>query len=167
MSRYFTHYWKNLTWYQHQGTGEGAPLNHTAGNLFRRQGVDVGDVVYVVTVLNGNLYLCGKMIVGMISDAHQAAKSLGCQPEDLWEASEHIVASATTPMRFDLAVPLTVTAGLRFVSRERSRPLEFVVPGQLDQKTLRGVRELEPSSALELDALLPAMQPIKVGKSRS
>ena len=83
---------------------------------------------------------------------------LGRDADDLWEASEYVIASEATPMRFDLAVPLTLTAGLRFVNKKRSVPLDFVIPGQLDQQTLRGVRELEPSSALELDSLLSPMR---------
>jgi len=50
---------------------------------------------------------------------------------------------------------------------ERSTPLEFVLQGQLDRQTLRGVRELEPNSALELDWLLPEMQTLKMPRLRS
>ena len=161
MSRYFTHYWKNSTWYRSQEWhADGDLLTYVAGNLFTKRGVEIGDTVYVVTVLSGNLYLCGKLIIGKICNAHEAARLLGRKAEELWDASEHVVASEATPMRFDLAVPLTVTAGLRFMNRERSRSLEFVVPGQLDQQTLRTVRELEPSSALSLDAVLPPMKRI-------
>ncbi len=161
MSRYFTHYWQNSTWQNSQESGaEGDLLSHTAGNLFAKRGVEVGDTVYVITVKGGTLYLCGKMISGKIVDAHKAAKYFGLHAEDLWEASDHIVASAATPKRFDLSVPLTVTAGLRFVSGKKSTILKFVARGQLDQQTLRGVRELEPSSALELDALLQPMEPV-------
>ncbi len=67
-------------------------------------------------------------------------------------------------MRFDLAVPLMVTAGLRFVTGNKSKPLKFAAPGFLDQQTLRGVRQLEQSSALELDELLPEMQSVTPAK---
>jgi hypothetical protein len=165
MSRYFTHYWQNSTWFYNQEiAADGDFLDHIAGNLFTKRGVGIGDVIYVVTVLSGNLYLCGKMVAARICDAHEAAKYLGSRPEDLWEASEHIVASEATPMRFDLAVPLTVTAGLRFIAGKNPKPLKFAAPGFLDQQTLRGVRELEHSSALELDELLPRMQPIVPAK---
>lgn len=159
MSRYFTHYWKNSTWLLQQEIAAGGDiLDHTAGNLFKKRGVGIGDVIYVVTVLSGDLYLCGKMVAADICGVHKAAKYLGCAPEGLWKASEHVVASKATLMRFDLAVPLTLTTELRFAGRKHSKQLTFVAPGHLDQQTLRGVRELEPSSALELDDFLPLMQ---------
>jgi len=161
MSRYSTHYWQNSTWRDTQRRLDGHTLQHIAGNLFKKRGVEVGDVVCVVTVLGGNLFLCGKLRVRKICDVHHAAKDLHCEPQDLWEASEQIVASEATPMRFDHSVPLTVTANLRFVQRKGSAGLKFVVPGYLDQQTMRGVRQLEPSSAAELDSILPAMQVMK------
>lgn len=165
MSRYFTHYWQNSTWFHNQDVNAGGDLlDHIAGNLFTKRGVGVGDVIYVVTVLSGNLYLCGKMVAAKICDAHQAARYLGCQAEDLWEASEHIVAAEATPRRFDLAVPLTVTAGLRFIGGKNPKSLKFATPGFLDQQTLRGVRELVPNSALELDEFLPPMQRVTPAK---
>jgi hypothetical protein len=161
MSQYFTHYWQNSTWRDTQARGEGERLVHIAGNLFNKRGVEVGDIVYIVTVFSGNLFLCGKLKVGKLCDVHQAAKDLECKPQDLWEASEHIVASEATPMRFDRSVPSAITANLRFVQPKGSTALKFVAPGYLDQQTMRGVRQLEPSSAAELDSVLPAMQVIK------
>lgn len=161
MSRYFTHYWQNSTWRDIQGRADGQPLEHIAGNLFKKRGVEVGDIVYVTTVLSGNLFICGKLKVGKMCDANQAAKELGCEPQDLWEASEHIIASEATPMQFDRSVPLAVTASLRFVQPKGSTILKFVAPGYLDQQTMRGVRQLEPSSADAFDPLLPPMQLIK------
>ncbi len=56
MSRYFTHYWQNSTWFSNQdNAADGDLLNHIAGNLFTKRGVEIGDVTYVVTVLSGNL----------------------------------------------------------------------------------------------------------------
>lgn len=161
MSRYFTHYWQNSTWRDIEARGEGDTLEHIAGNMFKKRGVDIGDMVYVVTVLNGRLFLCGKLKVGKICNVNEAAKDLDCEPQDLWEASEHIIASEATPMRFDRSVPLDITANLRFVQPKGLDGLKFVTPGYLDQQTIRGVRQLEPSSATELDSLLPAMQLIK------
>jgi hypothetical protein len=159
MSHNFTHYWKNSTWFRSQEWhAEDDLLTYVAGNMFTKRGLMVGDNLYVVTVLSGQLYVCGKMMVGKICNLQDAAKTLGRQAEDLWQASEYVIAAEATTMRFDLAVPLTVAAGLRCVNKKRSVPLDFVLPGQLDQQTLRGVRELEPSSALELDSLLSPMR---------
>ena len=165
MSRYFTHYWRNSTWAFHEEIAvDGELLEHIAGNLFTLRDVSVGDTIYVVTNLSGNLYLCGKMIAGKICDQHTAAKLVGRKPEDLWEASEHVIAREATPMNFDLRVPLEITTRLRLASGKRSMPLKFVEPGRLDQQTLRGVRELEHSSDLELDTLLLSLEPVKLTK---
>lgn len=164
MSRYFTHYWLNRTWeYNQKDTSDGDPLDHIAGNLFRQRGVRVGDIVYVVTVMKGSLYVCGKLMVGKICSSDEAAVILG--REDLWEADEHIVSSAATPMNFDLEMPLKVTQRLRFISGDGIKPLNFKSPGYLDGQTLRGVRELEPASAAELDSLLPPLEELSFDES--
>jgi hypothetical protein len=66
---------------------------------------------------------------------------------------QRIVAAEATPKHFDLEVPLEVTEKLTFIS-DGSPRLKFRSPGYLDRQTLRGVRELEPRSAGELDELL-------------
>lgn len=156
MARYFTHYWRNRTWEWNRADGEaGLPLDHVAGNLFKGRGVRVGDTVYVVTVIEGELYVCGRLIVGKIcANKEKAAALLGRSPETLWEADEHIVASAHTPMKFDLKVPPGVTRRLRFISGGAAKGLRFESPNYLDKQTLRGVRELDAASAAELDTLL-------------
>lgn len=161
MPRYFTHYWLNQTWERNRmHNSDGDPLNHIAGNLFQERGVRVDDVVYVVTVMKGSLYVCGKLIVGKICDVDEAATILDCEPEDLWEANEHVISSAATPMDFNLKVPLKLTQQLRFIGRDVTKPLKFKSPGYLDGQTLRGVRELAPTSAVELDTLLPSLEEI-------
>lgn len=63
--KYFTHYWQNDTWeYNRDVNSAGTLLTHISGNSFKNRGVQVGDAVYVVTVKQGKLFLCGKMIVG-------------------------------------------------------------------------------------------------------
>jgi len=131
-------------------------LDHTAGNLFEARGVAVGDAVYAVTILSGHLYVCGRMTVGELCDARNAARWLGLMEDEIWEAREHLLASEATPMRFDLCVPVMITTRLRFVADKREKGLKFVVPGALDSQTLRGVREMTKESACllldELDA---------------
>jgi 5-methylcytosine-specific restriction endonuclease McrA len=114
-------------------------------------------MVYVVTVLKGKLYLLANLQVAKVCDYAEAADDLG---DDLWLASDHIIASAATPMDFNRVVPLEVTQRLMFVSGGNSKPLQFQSPGYLDQQTLRGVRELTPQSALALDQLLPPLKTI-------
>lgn len=153
MPRYFTHYWKNSTWENSRRMS--APeemLGHVADNQFVERGVEPGDFIYAVTVMDGELYLLARLELGKICDFDEAASILGT--EDLWEASDHVIASASTPQHFDLAVPLGMSERLEFVSGNTTKLLKFVSPGQLDRQTLRGVRELTSGSAAELDWLL-------------
>lgn len=153
MPRFFTHYWNRM---QNRGS-EGELLDHTAGNLFKKRGIRAGDIVYVVSLVKGSLYVCGKLVVEKICDIDEAARILPYKP---WEANEHIIATAATPMNFNLGVPLKLTRQLRFISGKDIKPLKFKAPNFLDEQTLRGVRELDPASATELDTLLPPLEEI-------
>jgi predicted HNH restriction endonuclease len=161
MPHFFTHYWLNQTWERNRKrASNGELLDHTAGNLFQKRGIRESDIVYVVSVIKGLLYLCGKLMVGKICKVNEAAAILGYEPEDLWEANEHIISTAATPMSFNLKVPLKLTKQLRFISGKGDKPLKFKAPNYLDEQTLRGVRELEPASAAKLDMLLPPMEEV-------
>ena len=157
MLRYFTQYWSNSTWDREKEMAQTEPIfRHTAGELFRARGVKRGDIVYGITVRRGTLFVAGKIEVGKICGKAEAAASLGS--DDLWEASEHIVASAGTRKNFELAVSPEITEQLLFVGSDGSKSLKFKAPGVLDQQTLRGVRELEPRSAALLDQTLPGLK---------
>ena len=168
MPRYFTNYWKNdnCEHYLKQGL-DGEPLDHTAGSRFNRSGVGSvageRDYVYVMTVLEGRLCLIGKMEVkGPAVTQKQAAALLSYKPYD---APEHLMAKACTPMRFNWKDPVSIST---------TRALEFKVPGTnrtrrlkfrpgttlLDPQTLRSVRQLTPQSAVRLDALLKPMHSV-------
>jgi Domain of unknown function (DUF3883)/Domain of unknown function (DUF3427) len=151
--RYFTHYWQNGTVERHRASGHSL-LEYAASNVFVDRGVNSGDVVYPVTVLDGELYLVGRLEVERVCDAAKAEERLGYKP--FWTASDYVIAADPTPMQFDLEVSLEMTRGLRFVTDRTSSGPKFSSPGRLDQQTMRGVRELTPDSAAELDRLLSA-----------
>lgn len=159
--RHFTHYWSNPTWQAYRATAtEGELLDHTASNVFLERAVQAGDFVYVVTVLHGALYVLTKLRVAFVSDQDTAAAAIGAEPDSLWEADDHVVADAATPLSFDCEVPLDMAEALRFTTADGdARPLKFRRLGVIDQQTMRGVRQLTPESAAVLDSLLPAMQP--------
>ena len=161
MTRYFTHYWSNRTWDNHQKTGlVGELLDHTAGDLFTSRHVAPGDSVYVVTVIKGILAVLAKLQVGRICGVDQAAQELHCSPEKLWEANDHIIASASTPMNFTQRIPPELAAQLQFKSGDTLKTLRFKSPSTLDSQTLRGLRELTLESAMLLDQFLPPWQHI-------
>jgi hypothetical protein len=163
MPRYFTHYWKNGTWYSNQGY-EGEPCNHLAGNMFRKRNVAREDFIYVVTVQEGQLFLGGRMQIDEIISRDRAIELLGT--DDLWEAEEQVIAipGTGTPMRLDRIVPVETVRQLRCVTGKGEEGLYFRTPTELDGQTLRGVRELTAESARILDALIgtseqPGMNP--------
>jgi N utilization substance protein B len=158
MKRYFTHYW-NREQYQESLAGDkavkGTPLDHTAGTMFTLRGIKPGDIVYVVSVKEGRLYLIGKMEVGEILFSDEEARSrIGYEP---WSAPEHLIARVCTPIQPDLLVPADMVERLRFISPLGKVRPKFDKPGVLNRQALRIIRELEPESAEELNSLLPAM----------
>lgn len=130
MPRYFTLYWK---WEQYQGSLAGGkavpetPLDHTAGAMFTKRGIEPGHIVYVVSEKKGRLYLIGKMEVGEILFSDDEARSrIGYEP---WSAPEHLIARACTSIQPKLVLPADMVARLRFISPSgRVRP-KFVEPG--------------------------------------
>lgn len=150
MARFFTHYWSNETCDDAVERGfEGKPLKHTADNMLAR--ASSGDVVYVVTVRNGKLFLLGRMVVEEIIDYEEACERLDYDP---WEAEFHAIASSSTPMAIDNEIPVKTVKKLRAVRADEIRPLKFVDHERLDRQALRGVVEITPESADLLDDFL-------------
>jgi len=173
---YFTQYWTNQQWDFQATLGSpgwdwafpvGKPeskkarmstIDHTAGNLFSKAGVKVGDVIFIVTVKKGKLFVAGKVVVGRICGQKEAEKLLKQDDESwpgLYEAKDHIIA-AGRPDRFrpENRVPDKITKELYFEGADGPMPLKFDEPGYLNQQTLRGVRRLTPASAKLLQSLL-------------
>lgn len=150
--RYFTHYWSNRTFRdQAASSAAGEPLDYLGGNQFRRRGVCIGDRVYAITNVRGQLYLIGALTVGeiLLSD-YEARRRLGYDP---WPASEHLIAEpgSESGMRFDRRVPPAEVRQLAFVTKHGLARLVLRADGRIDQQTLRGVRRLAPDSAAVLE----------------
>jgi len=155
MTKFFTRHWRNDTWERlRQDDQEGEFFDYIASDIFQSRGVSPGDVVYVVTVIKGKLYLCGCLTVGKICGITKAAKILKIKPDDLWQANEYIIPSESTTMHFDLQVPIETVCRLTFISPEGLKKLKFNFHDCLDQQTLRGVRQLSEQSAALLDEIL-------------
>jgi len=153
MPRYFTHYWARRTFERECAASGG--LAHTAGNLFSSRGVRPGDVVFVVSAFSQQVYLAGAMDVGFLGSQEEAAVALGTTPLDLWDADEHLLAARCTPCGATV-VPRSVVEQLRF--EPDGKPLKFRPSGEVDQQTLRGVRQLQPLWGQELLAILPPLE---------
>ena len=88
MTRFFTHYWSNK-WFNDAKILEGQPLYHMAGNQFRSKNIKSGDVVYVVSVPQGCLYVVGAIQVDVLCDFDEASDILGSS--DLWPAEDYLI----------------------------------------------------------------------------
>ncbi len=165
MPRFFTHYWKNSTCnhYRYVLRSGGEPLNGVAGNLFSVKQIKEGDVIFVVSVFSGMLFLVGALTVEYICGKDEAANAWDCSPDEMWDAKDYAVAKCSTEKNYDCLIPLEITKSLRFIAADRTlRPLDFVTEDQLHQQTLRGVRELTPESAhLLTNILSPQVRPTR------
>lgn len=129
-------------------------VNHSAGNSFRKRGVSIGDIVYVVSLADGRLFLGGRMTVRRIVSRAEAAHILGT--DNLWDADEHLIDDESgTPINFHRTLAPEVCRQLRFVSpQSEPKGFFFVSDTRLDVQTTRGVRELTPDSAALLDRII-------------
>ena len=161
--RYFTQYCPNEDWFAEQEILERAPdarlFDYTASSLFRKRGVSAGDVLYLVTVLSGRLYLAGKMEVGEVVSLDEARRRF--PGERVWSVPDHLFARRVTPLDYAFSVPVSITARLLFFKAGRLSTLKFSKPGWLDSQTLRGIREMPQATAETLDALLPPLETVK------
>ena len=146
MDRYFTHYWDDRTWEQYRANHEGLSLDRVMGNQFFKKGVAIGDMVFVVHVRTGQMYLAGRMEVG---ERHR-------EEGESWVEVLTAEEGSGTALSFRRKVPLDIVKDLRFRGGDIARPLLFKSNNRLDSQTLRGVRELTPASAALLDTLLDA-----------
>jgi hypothetical protein len=150
MSRFYTHYWKNETCDDYIRRGfEGSRAVYHARNTFLKKGVSPGDIVYSVSIVNGELLLISRLEVGTILPREAAATLLQVAPHQLFQATDYLIARAATTLRFGTIVPVEVTRQLRFVSGDDFVGLVFkdTDDSRLDTQTLRGVRELTERSA--------------------
>lgn len=154
MARFWTHHWQNRYW-RDDVNREYLPICHSAGNSFRRRGVAASDVVYIVSLAHGQLFLGGRMTVQRIVSRDEAVQILGT--DDLYDATEQIIGEERlgTPLNLHRALDPAVSRQLRFVSPGSApRGLFFVSDTHLDVQATRGVRELTSDSAGLLDRII-------------
>src|SRR5438552_12886265 len=114
MPRYFTTYWKNDLWQLKLEQADGQPFRHTSSNEFRQKDIKPGDFVYVVTVIEGRLFLAGRIEVERIATQSQAESLLGKLGH---VAEDHLLArmKGAVPFNFECPVPLEITKRLQFI----------------------------------------------------
>jgi hypothetical protein len=137
------------------------PLQHTASNVFRDRGVRRGDTIFVAEVVDGQLALIGRMVVGEILTRGEARKLLG---PDVWDAQDHLIAApGASEITWGRRLEADDVADLRFLQKTgrvgrdglptyRTTKLKLGADGRLDAQTTRTVRRLTAGSAALLEA---------------
>lgn len=155
MAHCWTCHWKFRYW-RPDINQEYLPIDASGSNNFRKRGVSVGDIVYVVSLSEGHLYLGGRMLVKRIVSRPKAVRLLNT--DNLYDAEEWVVdpEQRGTLLHLHRRLSPALTRRLRFESKAGVRPLCFVSNSELDNQATRGVRELTTESAALLDQIIEA-----------
>jgi len=126
----------------------------SAGNNFTKRGIKPGDVAYIVTLIDGQLYLGGRMTIDSIL-GHEAAVEF-FDNENIYDAEEHLIGieGTGTPLHLYRRLAPALTKQLLFKTKKGPRGAFFVTEDELDNQATRGVRELMPESAVLLDRII-------------
>lgn len=148
MTRFWTHYWSNPTWDANRDELQGKPCDGIWGSALERTTMEAGDVIYIVTVNKGRLFVAGKIRAFEFYVADQGLE---------------IDADQSTSFDFDIEIPLQITRKLEFISGAGRTHLKFEDKDsqRLDRQTLRPCRQLTLESALLLDEFLPPLEDIE------
>jgi hypothetical protein len=87
----------------------------------------------------------------------EAAAAFGVEEDEVWDARDHVLANPDYVQRLDpnRVVPRDVLMGLSFLRADGTETgVTFDADGAANQQTFRTVRELSPSSAEALGALI-------------
>jgi len=154
MTRFWTCHWQNRFW-RNDVNREYGPCCSSGSNSFRKRGVSVGDVAYIISLADGQLLLGGRMTIRRVVTRDEAVRIWDA--ENLYDAAEWIIdeAKTGTPLNLHRRLAPEVTRRLRFVSpRSTPKGLFFRSNTHLDGQATRGVRELTTESAALLDRII-------------
>jgi len=156
MPRYFTHYWSEELCGLHVHDGRsGAFVEFTAGSGFTRKGVQPGDIMYLMSVFDGQFLLIGRMEVGSVTTSRKEVEKHVDYEVDVAEEYVLPMPGGATPLFFTRGIPWETVGELRFIGLDgSSKPLKLVGYDEVDEAMLVGVRELTASSAAMLDQVL-------------
>ena len=123
--------------------------------MFRKRGVSSGDIVYIVSVLDGILLLGGSMTVDEVVSRAELVRRRNSN--SFFDVAEWIVAKPGTGTRLDLhrEIDPALTRKLLVASRNaQPKHLFFRADDKLDGQTTRGIREITAESAELLNQII-------------
>jgi hypothetical protein len=119
-----------------------ATLNHSASNQYKR--CRVGDVLWIVTVRDGKLYLVGRFSIKHLVDHETACRLL--DNDDLWAADLHAIGD---PKGGDPIRPVSIhkiAHHLRFENKAGKETRILIENGKINGGSLQTMRRLKPDS---------------------
>ncbi len=141
--RHFLFLWRKF-WRDEAQKGWGNKMDYVGGDQIRRRGVKPGDVLWIVAVEEGNLYLLSRVVVDEILSTKEAQKRL--RTNDLWPGKDHVLADKRYLEPW-LDEDITMLAPkLRFESTVAPQ-LDIGEDGKIDWNQLRTMRQLTSESA--------------------
>jgi hypothetical protein len=143
MNRDLLSYWKPDTALQMLEMG--GTLHHSASSQYRL--VEPGDTVWIVSVLEAELVLLGRILVSRVQTYEEAVEDL--QDPDLWEAPFHIRAQPETEVELNRISIQSLAGRLRFLSA-RGKDRLTVIDGHINPQQLQTMRILDSGSAKRL-----------------
>ena len=154
--RFWTSHWQYRLW-RTEVNPAFVPLRCSGSNHYRQRGVSVGDVVYILSIHNGQLYLGGCLPVAKIVSRAQAIRLVG--RETLYHADDWVIApqGGGTGLHLYRRLEAALSKRLRFVSGDgEPKGLAFVSASALNNQTTRHIRQLIRESAALLDQIIYA-----------
>lgn len=148
ITRYWTSYWKEKNW---SVNTEYEPIRFSGGS-FKSRGVSEGDVLYIISLRDGQLLLGGRMTVERIVTRQEAVQIR--KRSDLYDTKTWAVAQkgSGTPLHQHRQLTPEVTKQIRFVSVKSA--LLFADDRRLNGQTARNPRELTIESVSLLDEII-------------
>ena len=154
MARFWTCHWQNRFWHD-DVNAEYKTVRSSGSNSFRKRGVSVGDMAFIISLADGQLLLGGRMTIKR-SFRGTSAFGFGTQeplsrgrvdhrPRGIWHSLE--LASPIVSWRSEAAA--IRVAQVRTEELVPQSPKRNWMP-----KQQRGVRELTPESAALLERII-------------
>jgi uncharacterized protein DUF3883 len=143
-ARHFLQYWKPKQ--VDRETAIGHALDHSGSEQLNK--INPGNIIWIVTVREGQLNLVGRLVVGEVIGYEEAKKRF----PNVWEAEHHAVAKSGTEEPINELTLMPVAESLRFISTTHRDRLD-IQDGKVDGKQLQAIRELTADSTRLIEQL--------------
>jgi len=142
--RHFLQYWKPKQ--VDREIAMGHALDHSGSEQLNK--ISPGNIIWIVTVREGQLNLVGRLVVDEAIGYEEAKKRF----PNVWEAEYHAVAKSGTEEPINELSLMPIAESLRFISTTHRDRLD-IQDGKVDGKQLQAIRELTADSTRLIEQL--------------